>query len=142
MGFIIGFVIAILLIFYHLFSLQTHIRHDLLLSIGGWLMIMGVIIGGVASGFIIDNYFICKLTKKGGIWGCISGSILIAPLSLYIGIIFASIGGGIGESIGRRTEIGQVGAYIGIFIGIIFFIIIIEVIGALIGTGLGFLRKK
>jgi len=141
-GLIIGSIIALLLICYHLFSMPPNSRQDFLLSIGGLLMTTGVFLGGAISGFIIENYFIHKSIRIGSIRGCIIGSIIISPLSVYFSIIFSTISGGMGESLGRRIGIGELGIHIGIFIGIIFFIIVVESIGALIGAGLGFLVES
>lgn len=141
-GLIVGAIIASLFIGYYLFSMPLLDRQDFLWSIGGLLMISGVLLGGALSGLIIENYLVHKSTRMGTILGCIIGSIIISPLSLYFGIIFSTISGGMGENLGHKIGIGEVGSHMGIFIGIIFFIIIIEFMGALIGMGLGFLLES
>lgn len=141
-GLKVGAIIAFLLTCYHLFLMPSHGRQEFLTSLGGWLMISGVLLGGAISGFIIETAIIYKLTRTGSIWGCIIGSILISPLSMYLGIILSTISGGMGENLGRKIGIEDFGIRIGIFIGIILFIVVVELIGALIGAVLGFFAES
>lgn len=138
-----GSVIAILLICYHMFSMPAIARQEMLWSIVGITIFFGLFLGGVVSGFIVENYFIHKLTNQGSIIGCIIGSILISPLSVYIAIIFGAYGGGgLGDIIGDKIGMNKFGFLIGMFIGSMLTVIIVESIGAAIGTYLGIFGNK
>lgn len=139
-GIIIGAIVAILLVGYHMFSMPAHDRQEMPLSGIGLSMMGGVILGGAISGFLIENYYIHKLTRIGSIWGCIIGSILISPLSLFLGIVWgAALGLRISGFVFAKTKAG---IPIEIFIGIMLTIIIIESIGAMIGAALGSLGES
>ncbi|MEW6296045.1 MAG: hypothetical protein AB1467_07225 [Candidatus Diapherotrites archaeon] len=136
-GIVIGFIIAFFLVCYQILSMKHQNRNDMLSSVGGIGLIVSVIIAGMVSGYIIENFIIKKYVQIGQIWGAIVGSILISPLSLYYGIIFGTVGGGIGYMLTSNIGLKYLGVYIGIFIAILLTIIIIECIGAIIGSIIG-----
>ncbi len=136
-GIIIGLIISCLLVIYQLIPLKQQSRHDMLASLGGIGMIFSVLLAGMISGYIVENYFIKKYTQIGPKCGAIVGSMLIAPLSLYYGIIMGTIGGGIGSLFSSSFGLKAHGVYIGIFMAILISIIIIECIGAIIGSAIG-----
>ncbi len=147
LGSIIGIIIAIILILYHLFQPGPHI-----LSVTDRLRAAILIVtAGAVSGFIVENYFIYKLIyrnkylsvfKTGSIAGCIIGSILFSPYALFVGIVFGmAVGGGWAAALTSKIGLGEVGAMIGVPIGIILFIVIVECVGAVIGTISGYLTE-
>lgn len=140
-GIVIGFIIAILLIINQSIPIKEEIKYETWLSFVGLGMILSVVIGGMVSGFIIENYVIKRYAKKWQIWGGIAGSILISPLSLYYGITFSPMGGYLGI-IFMSLGLGNYGYFIGICITIVIVIVIVECLGAIIGAALGGLIQK
>lgn len=142
-GIIIGSTIAILLLCYHSIPFSLQDIQKRWLNVLGLLMTLNLILGGAISGFIVENCFIHKLTKKGSIIGCITGSVLISPLSFYSSAVMGCIL--VGDWIPffvSKIGMGKSGSILVLFIGIILVIIIVESIGAMIGTALGFLGEN
>lgn len=133
-GIVIGVIIAVLLISYHIFSTPAHRRGDTFLSAFGLLMILGVIFGGALSGLIIEKYLRARLLKVGRLWGGLIGSILISPLALVSGVAFSTVGIGYGELLGSMIGMRQIGIYVGLFVTIVLVVIIVECAGAGIGA--------
>jgi hypothetical protein len=97
----------------------------------------------MSSGFVVEHYIIRKATNLGPIWGGITGSILITPLSLYYGIIPAMFGAMWANVFLTKLGLGGFpGISIALAIVYALWIIIIEYIGAIIGFALGFLVQK
>lgn len=142
-GFLIGFAIAALLNFYDIFSTAPQRRADTFLSTFGLFMILGEIVGGAVSGFIVEKYLRARLSKGGNIWGGIIGAVLISPVALEDGVAFGTMSAvGYGELLGRLIGMRQVGIYGVLCVGIILVIIIAEFISAVIGAFLGSLAEN
>ncbi len=140
-GIIVGFLIAVLLIIYHLLPVKKEIRYENWLSFVGIGMILSEIIGGMISGYVVENFFIKKYAIIGQFWGGIAGSILIAPYAEYYGIVTSPMGGYLGI-IFLSLGLGNYGYFLGICIAIALVIIIVECLGAIVGAALGGLIQK
>ena len=136
-GTLLGFIVSSFLVIYHLRMSWLHGKKGMLLSIVSIIMSGGIITGGLITGFLIGRYLVNHQFKMFTVIGCILGSIAISPLSLYYSIILATLGGGIGEIIGRAIHLEKFGINFGIFISIILVFIIVEILGALIGGVIG-----
>lgn len=142
MGILIGFAIAVLLNFYDIFSTAPQRRADTFLSTFGLVMILGTILGGAMSGFIVEKYLRARFTRGGNIWGGIIGAILISPVALEGGVAFGTMSVDYGELLGRLIGMRQFGIYGVLCVGIILVIIIEEFISAVIGAFLGSLAQS
>lgn len=140
-GIIIGFIIAVLLMIYHVLPIKNEIRYEKWLSLVGLGMILSVVIGGMVSGYIVENFFIKKYLKIGQIWGGIAGSVLISPYAIYYGIVTSPMGGYLGIMF-LSLGLGNHGYFLGICIAIALVIIIVECLGAIVGAALGGLIQK
>jgi hypothetical protein len=81
-GLVVGVVITVLLVSYPIFSTPINRRVDTFLSGYGLLMTLGLIVGGILSGFIIEYYLGAGSVKVGRTWGGIIGSMLDLTTSL------------------------------------------------------------
>ena len=131
-GVIVGLLVAILVIGYTFYSMSEQSRKEVFFSSFGKVTIATAILGYMLSGYAVVRYVLSHVTRKGSTLGCIICSILIAPLSIQIGIVAGTAGGGLGNFLA-----GQSGIYPGIMVAIALGIVIFECIGALFGVVLG-----
>ncbi len=140
-GIILGFINTslLLLLAYLIFPLPDHIEYHHFFSAGSVVMLSAFFTGSMASGLIINYYFIIKSPARVQCHGAIAGSILISPLSFYGGLFFSEISMIIGILLaGDMSIINYFVIFIGHVLGITFF----ECVGAIIGFALGsFLQK-
>jgi hypothetical protein len=145
MGIIIGTSIAVLLVFFHIFSSRSQDKWELLSAVD-LSMNLGVIIGGAISGFIVEHYFVHRFSKMGIIIGSVVGSISISPLAVYYGIIFGGLSGmaflGFLMGFVEIKNVKEIVAFIGMFFGIAVVVVIVESVGAVIGSVIGFLVER
>ena len=132
-GIVIGVIVAILLTSYGVFSTAAHRRVDTFLSGLGLVMILGVIIGGALSGFIIEIFLRTRRMTVGRLWGGIIGSILISPIAVEAGIAFGTMSSGYGVALGNLIGMREAGIYFVIFV----FTVLVESFVACGGAGIG-----
>ena len=136
-GVLIGFIIACILITYYSIPIKNGQIRTSLFSIITITSTAGVLIGGIISGYIIENYFCHIFLRKGQRWGGIIGSILISPSSLFYATITGTLGLGMGFTLFSLHVIGKCLPLIGLFSTIVAVIVICESIGFLIGSVVG-----
>jgi hypothetical protein len=137
-GTFIGGGIYLLMFLYELFGTTRHGR-EVILSFNGMSYSLASVFAGAVSGFVIQNYFVSKLSKERGYWGAIIISIAISPEAFFLGVIFSQIGGEIG------LQFGKLGLLIGLCSANVLVIIVVHFIaaciGALLSTAIGSLLR-
>ncbi len=142
MGLLVGSGVAVLLISYHVLAAPAHLRRETFLSSLGIFMFLGVFCGEAMSGLFIANYIGTRLRKRGAIWGCIIGGVLISPLAVVGGIAFGTMSLGLGTMAGSLLGMRELGIYGVMCVYIMLVIIVLECGAAGIGSFLGYLIQR